>query len=83
MVGLLLLFICASDTLLTFFLFIIRAFAAGTSMAVIVYTPEIYPTNVRALGMGVGTSSARIGALLTPYAAQVLIRVNDYATPSL
>ena len=83
MVGFLLLFICASDTLLTFFLFIIRAFATGASMAVIVYTPEIYPTNVRALGVGVGTSSARIGALLTPYAAQVLLRVNDYATISL
>ena len=52
-------------------------------MVVIVYTPEIYPTIVRALGMGVGTSSARTGALLTPYAAQVLLCVNDYATLSL
>ena len=83
MVGFLLLFICASDTLLTFFLFVIRAFAAGAFMMIYVYTPEIYPTNVRALGMGVGTSSGRIGALLTPYAAQVLIRVNDYAMISL
>ena len=83
MVGFLLLFICASDTLLTLFLFVIRAFAAGAFMMIYVYTPEIYPTNVRALGMGVGTSSGRIGALLTPYAAQVLIRVNDYAMISL
>ena len=83
MVGLLLLFICASDTLLTFFLFVIRAFATGAFMVVYVYTPEVYPTNVRALGIGVGTSSARIGAILTPYAAQVLIILNDYATISL
>ena len=83
MVGFLLLFICASDTLLTFFLFVIRAFATGAFMVVYVYTPEVYPTNVRALGIGVGTSSARIGAILTPYAAQVLIILNDYATISL
>ena len=83
MVGLLLLFICASDTLLTFFLFVIRAFATGAFMVVYVYTPEVYPTNVRGLGIGLGLSASRIGAMLTPYAAQVLIILSDYATISL
>ena len=83
MIGFLLLFICGSETLLTFFLFIIRAFTSGVFQAIFVYTPEVYPTNTRAFGMGICTASARIGAIVTPYVAQVLLHVNDYATISL
>ena len=83
MVGFLLLFICASDAILTFFFFIIRAFATGAFQAVYVYTPEIYPTNSRAIGLGVCTAAARVGAIVTPYVAQVFLHANDYATLSL
>ena len=83
MVGFLLLFICASDTLLTFFLFLIRAFATGAFQAIYVYTPEIYATSSRALAMGICSSIARIGAIVTPYVAQVLLHVNGYLTLSL
>lgn len=55
----------------TFFLFLIRAFATGVFQAVYVYTPEVYPTNVRAGALGLHTAGARVGALLTPFNAQV------------
>lgn len=83
MVGFLLLFICTSETLLTFILFLVRAFTSGAFQAIYVYTPEVYPTNTRAFGMGICTSAARIGAIVTPYVAQVLLHINDYVTLSL
>ena len=39
--------------------------------AVYVYTPEVYATNIRATALGVHTAAARVGALLTPFNAQV------------
>ena len=51
----------------------IRAFATGVFQAVYVYTPEVYATNIRGRALGVHTAAARIGALLTPFNAQVLV----------
>ena len=48
-----------------------------------VYTPEVYATKVRGVGIGFLYSVARVGAILTPYVAQVLFETNDYATISL
>lgn len=45
-----------------------------------VYTSEVYPTAVRAISMGVLNSFSRVGALSSPYVAQVLFQKNDYAT---
>lgn len=59
--------------MLTIFLFGIRACATGYFQVVFVYTPEVYPTAVRGAAMGLTTSSARIGALLTPFVAQVTL----------
>ena len=61
-------------TIITLFLFLIRAFVTGVFQAVYVYTPEVYPTSVRALSLGVHTSAARVGAIITPYTAQVIVR---------
>ena len=83
MTGLLLLLICGSDGLLTFFLFIIRAFASGIQQAMNIYSTEIFPTKIRTIGFGVCTASYRLGAIVTSYVAQVLFFVNDYATLSL
>ena len=47
------------------------------------YTPEVYPTDIRGLGIGLSSSVARFGVILTPYAAQVLFYTSDYATISL
>ena len=37
------------------------------------YTPEVYPTTLRSIGVGSCSSMARFGAMLTPYIAQVLL----------
>ncbi|XP_064392353.1 synaptic vesicle 2-related protein-like isoform X2 [Halichondria panicea] len=83
MVGFLLLFVCGERILLTIFLFIIRAFATGVFQAIFVYTPEVYPTTVRAFALGTCSAAARIGAIITPYTAQVLVEHSDLATISL
>ena len=57
--------------MLTVFLFGVRAFATGVFQAVYVYTPEVFPTAVRGVAMGLNTSVARVGALITPFVAQV------------
>ena len=56
---------------LTVFLFMIRAFASGVFQAIYVYTPEVYPTSVRAFALGSCSAFARVGAIATPYIAQV------------
>lgn len=83
LLGFCLLFICTNEALLTFFLFITRAFSTGVFQTMYVYTPEVYPTKVRGIGMGVLYSVARIGAIVTPYVAQVLFQTSDYATIGL
>ncbi|KAK2155568.1 hypothetical protein LSH36_236g00000 [Paralvinella palmiformis] len=74
---------CTSRTLLTFFLFVARAFISGAFQAAYVYTPEVYPTTTRALGLGSCSGMARIGALVTPFVAQVLLRTNVYIAINL
>ena len=47
------------------------------------YTPEVYPTDIQGLGIGLSSSVARFRAILTPYVVQVLFYASDYATISL
>ena len=56
---------------LTVFLFVCRALIAGAFQALYVYTPEVYPTRVRALGLGISSTVGRIGGIISPYIAQV------------
>lgn len=61
-------------------LFVARGMSSAFFQAVYVYTPEAYPTNLRAVALGSGSASARIGAMITPYVAQVLLRQSLSAT---
>ncbi|XP_028830573.1 synaptic vesicle 2-related protein-like isoform X2 [Denticeps clupeoides] len=61
---------CIGRTALTVIIFTARAFITGGFQATIVYTPEVYPTATRAIGIGTSSGVARIGALLTPFVAQ-------------
>ena len=55
-------------------LFIIRALSSGVFQAAYVYTPEVYPTVLRSVGVGTCSAMARLGAMLTPNIAQVLMK---------
>lgn len=73
-VGYFLLFICSGRTMITVLIFVIRGSINGAFQGFYVYTPEVYPTTVRALGLGLCSAVARVGAMLTPFVAQVLLR---------
>ncbi|KAK9876159.1 hypothetical protein WA026_011275 [Henosepilachna vigintioctopunctata] len=59
---------------LTVMLFFARGIIAGVFQAAYVYTPEVYPTSLRAVGVGSCSAMARLGAMVTPYVAQVLLK---------
>ena len=59
-------------------LFGARGFAAGFFQSVYVYTPEVYPTRLRAVALGIGSTCARVGAMITPFVAQVLLKSSLY-----
>ncbi|KAG8523356.1 putative transporter SVOPL, partial [Galemys pyrenaicus] len=69
----LLLNICTSSAGLTGFLFMLRALVAANFNTIYIYTAEVYPTTMRALGMGTSGSLCRIGAMVAPFIAQVLM----------
>lgn len=62
-------------TVTILFLFLIRACASGVIQAVYVYTPEVYPTKIWAFSLGFHTAAAQLGAITTPYIAQVTLFV--------
>lgn len=71
-----LMFICTDRNVLLVFIFMVRGLSLGVFQGFFVYAPEVYPTIVRSIGLGCCSTMARVGAALTPYIAQVLIRVS-------
>ncbi|KAM7369017.1 hypothetical protein PAMP_013316 [Pampus punctatissimus] len=67
-------------TALSIVIFIARAFISGGYQVAFVYTPEVYPTATRALGMGTSSAMSRLGSLITPFVAQVMLRASVYLT---
>ena len=65
-----------SRSLIMIILFLIRAKTSGVFQASYVYTPGVYPTTLRSVGVRACSRMARLGAVLTPYVAQVLLRTN-------
>ncbi|KAF8566462.1 hypothetical protein P879_02592 [Paragonimus westermani] len=68
-----LLYVCMSKEAMTGVLFMVRAFSAGLLSLTYLYTTEVYPTSVRAMAVGSFSSIARLGAIVTPYVAQVMM----------
>jgi MFS family permease len=54
--------------------FIARMFISAQFSLMYLYTMEVYPTVIRAMAVGCASSMARVGAMITPFLAQVLIR---------
>merc|ERR1712117_334527 len=70
-----LLFNCSTQkSVVTAILFLARALGSGLFQTAYVYTPEVYPTVLRSVGVGSCSGMARLGATLTPYIAQVLMK---------
>uniref|UniRef100_UPI00358F2235 synaptic vesicle 2-related protein n=2 Tax=Myxine glutinosa TaxID=7769 RepID=UPI00358F2235 len=64
---------CFGRTSMTVLIFVARAIVSGGFQVAYVYTPEVYPTSIRALGLGTCSGLARLGALTTPFIAQVML----------
>lgn len=62
---------CVSRGMTVAVFFIARASISGAFMCAFVYTTELYPTTLRAIGMGTGSSAARLGAIVTPFIVQI------------
>lgn len=69
--------------LLTIILFLARGVIAGLFQAAYVYTPEVYPTALRSIGVGGCSALARLGAMATPYVAQVLLQTSLWSAVSV
>eukprot|EP00118_Oscarella_pearsei_P022621 m.264147 g.264147 ORF g.264147 m.264147 type:complete len:595 (+) comp40466_c0_seq4:76-1860(+) len=70
-----LMFICPINKVaLMALIFIGRASMTGAFQTVFVYTPEVYPTSIRAIGLGMCSTVSRVGAMISPFVAQVLLR---------
>ncbi|UEM25079.1 MFS transporter (plasmid) [Skermanella mucosa] len=67
-------FIIAGDPLLIAAALLAMSFALlGTWGALYAYTPELYPTELRATGMGMAGAMARFGGLLAPSAVALVV----------
>lgn len=69
-----LMFICTDRNILLVFIFMVRGLSLGVFQGFFVYVPEVYPTVVRSVGLGCCSTMSRVGAMVTPYIAQVLLR---------
>ena len=68
---------CSLDRVfITVILFFVRGLASGVFQAAYVYTAEVYPTSLRSVGVGSCSGMARLGAMMTPYIAQVLMKAS-------
>jgi putative MFS transporter len=65
--------IAGSATLVTASTLAMSFALLGTWGSLYAYTPEIYPTNLRATGMGAAGSMARLGGLLAPSAMAPIV----------
>uniref|UniRef100_A0A0N5C2P0 MFS domain-containing protein n=1 Tax=Strongyloides papillosus TaxID=174720 RepID=A0A0N5C2P0_STREA len=72
------LYFCLSRPFVTTLLFVARAFISATIQCAYVYTPEVYPTSLRSIGLGASSGMARMGAIVTPFVAQVVSTYSLY-----
>lgn len=57
--------------LTSFFVFILTSSAA--SLIQFVYPPELFPTEIRATGIGIGAAASRIGATVSTFAMPIVM----------
>ncbi|GFR78711.1 synaptic vesicle 2-related protein [Elysia marginata] len=62
-----------SRAVFTLVLFAARGLSSSFGNLLYIYTAELYPTTIRTLGMGTASAWARVGAMVTPFVAQVFL----------
>lgn len=72
-----------SHTVVIGIIFICRGLSVGAFQSVYLYTPEVYPTTIRATALGVCNTSARLGAMISPFIAEVLLRNSAWSALSI
>eukprot|EP01062_Namystynia_karyoxenos_P023307 TRINITY_DN19003_c0_g1_i1.p1 TRINITY_DN19003_c0_g1~~TRINITY_DN19003_c0_g1_i1.p1 ORF type:complete len:609 (+),score=158.22 TRINITY_DN19003_c0_g1_i1:176-2002(+) len=55
------------------FIFFARGSVAGLFQVIFLYTPEVYPTSLRARAIGLFSAFARLGGMLTPFVSDVIM----------
>lgn len=68
--------VCISRSYQTILFFIARGSSAGAFQAVYLYTNEVYAADLRATAMGINSSVARAGLMISPLVAQYLANVS-------
>jgi putative MFS transporter len=66
-----LLLVPGPNGLLTFFACVSRGAMLGAYATIYVYTPEVYPTDLRTTALGACSAFSRIGGALAPFVARV------------
>ena len=67
-------FYCVPKAVSLTCLIIARATGQGAISALLIYTPEVYPTYLRGTGMGLCSFFFRAGGMITPFFAEVFFR---------
>lgn len=76
-VAFVLLMYCLTRVGETALFFVSRGASSGSFQAMYLFTNEVYPSTIRATAMGLSSSVARVGLLLTPFIAQYLINLDQ------
>nr|XP_043628057.1 organic cation/carnitine transporter 7-like [Erigeron canadensis] len=62
-----------NDAMTTAFLFGARMFISASFIVACIYAPEVYPTNLRATGVGIATTVGRVGGMVCPLVSVGLV----------
>ena len=74
---------CSSRTIIVVFISISRGAIACSFTTIYLYSAEVFPTNVRSVGIGCCSMFARLGSMVTPFVAQVLVYQSFYLVIAL
>ncbi|XP_021359364.1 organic cation transporter protein-like isoform X2 [Mizuhopecten yessoensis] len=65
-----------ANVALMIFYFLGKMAIAGSFSTIFLFTPELYPTNLRNVGIGFSSAAGRIGGMLAPFAGPLAERIS-------
>ncbi|XP_029693535.1 synaptic vesicle 2-related protein-like isoform X2 [Takifugu rubripes] len=74
---------CLRSTTVTSLILVTRAVSTTLLQVCYVYTPEVFPTQTRALGFGFCAGFGKIGSLISPFVSEVMRSFSLYLTLSV